>query len=232
MIVQPGDTLYGIAQTHDVSLKELMRINGLRTSHIQPGQILVIPTDKVEAPEPSQRGTIQSAALPPLSQNPDPEGVDPQLAQEIANADRPVAATPGVFQGQEASFSPPLAGASELQWPLKGNVVSQFSKAARRDGIRIKGKPGEIVTASKAGKVVIAQKNYESFGNILVVQSPDNSLIAYGLLDKFKVNPKDVVKVGYPLGVLGKEAKLYFEVRKLGKPVDPLPLLGSSAPAA
>jgi LysM repeat protein len=41
--VQPGDSLWSIAQRHGVSVEILKRANQLRTSRIEPGQILVFP---------------------------------------------------------------------------------------------------------------------------------------------------------------------------------------------
>jgi len=90
------------------------------------------------------------------------------------------------------------------------------------------------VRASKGGEVLIAQKNYQDFGNILVVKSPDNSLVAYGMLDKFKVAPGAVIKQGEAIGSVGQSGQLYFEVRKIvgtnKTPINPVPLLSDAAP--
>jgi murein DD-endopeptidase MepM/ murein hydrolase activator NlpD len=62
--VQRGDTLYGISKRHDVSLNELMRVNGLTSPSLKPGQKLALPSGKVAArPRPAPPVTV--AAVPP-----------------------------------------------------------------------------------------------------------------------------------------------------------------------
>lgn len=41
--VQPGDTLYGIAERYDLSISELMTLNGLTSPVLRPGQRLMLP---------------------------------------------------------------------------------------------------------------------------------------------------------------------------------------------
>lgn len=63
--VRPGDTLYGLSRRHGVSLDDLMRVNGLTSSNLQPGQRLTLPSgaqpsapqydaSRVAAAQPSQ----------------------------------------------------------------------------------------------------------------------------------------------------------------------------------
>jgi murein DD-endopeptidase MepM/ murein hydrolase activator NlpD len=47
--VKRGDTLYGLSKRHGVSLNELMRVNGLTTPELKPGQRLSLPSGKVAA---------------------------------------------------------------------------------------------------------------------------------------------------------------------------------------
>jgi membrane-bound lytic murein transglycosylase D len=46
--VQKGDTLYDIARRFGVSISDLRRVNGLRTSRIYPGDVLQIPTSQAK----------------------------------------------------------------------------------------------------------------------------------------------------------------------------------------
>ena len=43
--VTPGDTLYGIAKSHQVSIRDIQNFNNLRSSTIRAGQVLRIPGD-------------------------------------------------------------------------------------------------------------------------------------------------------------------------------------------
>lgn len=262
MMVQPGDTLYGIASRYGVSLKQLMTVNHLRSSHIQPGQILSIP-QKEAIPEmresSSSEGAIEKADLPPLVGGPENVGIpsyepltsrimpgdlDPQIAQEIAQEAKPEAlssvseSSPAGGTSFVSSVTPTVAG---LTWPIRGDVVSQFSRKAgkRLDGIEIAGKLGAPVKASTAGTVLICKKDFDALGNVLIVKSADGSLTAYGHLQSFKVAKGQAVQRGDVLGTVGtsgniKKPQLYFEVRKVAKaggspqPVDPVPLLKGS----
>jgi len=72
-VVQPGDTLLGIAGRYGIPLEELMRANGISDPNLlQAGQTLVIPTDG--SPEPPALATtsptptsdaVGGATLPP-----------------------------------------------------------------------------------------------------------------------------------------------------------------------
>lgn len=68
-IVQPGDTLSGIAQRFDVSMQEIIEANNIvNPNFIYVGQELIIPSDDGGPPPPSPTGTA-----PP----PDPTGTPP-----------------------------------------------------------------------------------------------------------------------------------------------------------
>lgn len=44
--VAPGDTLYSIARRYGTTVEELMRLNGLESFLLQPGQVLKLPRGK------------------------------------------------------------------------------------------------------------------------------------------------------------------------------------------
>lgn len=58
--VQRGDTLYGLSRRHNVSLNELMRVNGLTSPALKPGQKLALPSGKVAA-RPSRPAPVAIA---------------------------------------------------------------------------------------------------------------------------------------------------------------------------
>jgi N-acetylmuramoyl-L-alanine amidase len=60
--VREGDTLYGIAREHRVSLRELMRANNLSGSLIRPGDVLELP-EQSEAEIVLSRGTVSREEL-------------------------------------------------------------------------------------------------------------------------------------------------------------------------
>lgn len=49
-IVQPGDSLYEIAMRYDISLRELIQVNGITAPYIiYPGQSIIIPGVPIDA---------------------------------------------------------------------------------------------------------------------------------------------------------------------------------------
>lgn len=53
-IVQPGETLFGLAQRYGLSLAELQRANGLTDDILRAGQTLLIPAPSAAAPAPGE----------------------------------------------------------------------------------------------------------------------------------------------------------------------------------
>ncbi|MFU8789650.1 MAG: peptidoglycan DD-metalloendopeptidase family protein [Methylobacter sp.] len=115
-----------------------------------------------------------------------------------------------------------------FQWPIKGRILNYFSQADSK-GIDIAGKIGQDVHAAEAGKVVYSGQSLIGYGNLLIIKHNDVYLSAYAnnsqllVTEGYAVRKGDIVaKVGQ---VAHKKASLYFEIRKNGKPVNPLGLL-------
>jgi lipoprotein NlpD len=112
-------------------------------------------------------------------------------------------------------------------WPAKGKVVGQFSEASK--GIDIAGKKGTPVRAAAAGRVIYADHNLRGYGNLVIIRHNDTWLSAYAHNDKVLVKEQDEVRKGQKIAEMGSsdadQVKLHFEVRRQGKPVDPLKLL-------
>lgn len=73
--VQPGDTLYRLSRKHQVSLDELMRVNGLTSSNLKPGQKLVLPSASAAG---ARMAAVTPAALPQASPVAAPSSISPE----------------------------------------------------------------------------------------------------------------------------------------------------------
>ncbi|MGA1665251.1 MAG: peptidoglycan DD-metalloendopeptidase family protein, partial [Burkholderiaceae bacterium] len=115
--------------------------------------------------------------------------------------------------------------ASGWRWPSNGQVVSQFSEGGRK-GIAIAGAPGEAVFAAETGKVVYAGNGLRGYGNLVIVKHDNDLLSAYAHNRNILVKEGQLVKRGQQIAELGMtdadKPMLHFEIRKAGKPVDPL----------
>jgi len=115
----------------------------------------------------------------------------------------------------------------DWMWPAKGKVLSPFSEATK--GMDIAGKKGAPVVAAAAGRVVYAGAGLRGYGKLIIIKHNDTWLSAYAHNDNLLVKEQQDVRKGQRIADMGQtdadQVKLHFEVRRVGKPVDPQKLL-------
>ena len=120
------------------------------------------------------------------------------------------------------------------RWPGLGLAgVSQPVSAGfdeqRNKGLDFAGKPGDPVLAVADGRVVYAGSGLRGYGNLVIIKHNNTYLTAYAHNRAMLVEQDQVVRKGQRIAEMGSTesdtVKLHFEVRKLGKPVDPAKLL-------
>ena len=111
-------------------------------------------------------------------------------------------------------------------WPVRGRIISGYSESASLKGIDIGGAAGLPILASAPGKVVYAGSGLRGYGKLVIVKHNKTYLSAYAHLDQISIREGQMVTKGQELGKMGNtdadQVKLHFEIRSLGKPVDPL----------
>jgi septal ring factor EnvC (AmiA/AmiB activator) len=137
--------------------------------------------------------------------------------------------------------SPPGVGIQAMQgrldWPVRGQLSAPFGKfkhpefAAEvvRNGIDIEASIGEEIRVVEKGRVVYADR-FSGYGRMVIVDHGDRYFTIYGHLSEISKKVGDEVRRGEVLGRVGDSdslagAKLYFEMRKDGRSVDPVPWL-------
>ncbi|MGV8933773.1 MAG: peptidoglycan DD-metalloendopeptidase family protein, partial [Gallionellaceae bacterium] len=136
---------------------------------------------------------------------------------------------PDVKSVQEAN-----TGDDSLAWgmPTKGKVISDYSESANRKGIDISGTRGQAVLASEAGKVVYSGSGLRGYGKLVIIKHNKTYLSAYAHNEQLLVKEGQSVVKGQKIAEMGStdsdQVKLHFEIRKLGKPVDPAKFLNLS----
>jgi septal ring factor EnvC (AmiA/AmiB activator) len=123
----------------------------------------------------------------------------------------------------------------KLEWPVRGEVRGEFGKNRHpefsaevfRKGIDIEAPIGEEIKAVEKGKVVFADR-FSGYGKMLIVDHGDRYFSIYAHLAEILKKSGEIVKRGEALGRVGDSdslagARLYFEMRKDGKSIDPLP---------
>ena len=119
------------------------------------------------------------------------------------------------------------------QWPVRGKLITTFkSNKTGRKGIDIAGKEGKTIKAAAPGKVVYSGNGLISYGNLVIIKHNRTYLSAYAHNRKLLVKEGESIKAGQKIAELGMTGadspRLHFEIRKNGKPVNPLKYLPSS----
>lgn len=255
--VQKGDTLIGIAFSHDLDYHEIVAINNIQNPDlIQVGQELRLSAPapaatvatKPVAPAENKAATAEGKALTiPVKSQPMTAKL-PYSETAVAEIEKmqqtpqpkpetaaPVEAEPGAAP-EAAAAGEGAAADDTLEWgmPTEGKLVAEFSENANRKGIDIAGKPGQPVVASAAGKVVYSGSGLRGYGKLVIIKHNNTYLSAYAHNDQILVKEGQTVTRGQKIAEMGNsdsdQVKLHFEIRKLGKPVDPakfLPLIKS-----
>lgn len=111
------------------------------------------------------------------------------------------------------------------QWPMKGKIIKNFSASGSK-GIDIGGKFGQSVRAAESGKVVYSGHGLIGYGNLLIIKHNYLYLSAYANNSRLLVKEGQTVKKGQVIAKVGKlgtkRTALHFEIRKNGKPVNPI----------
>lgn len=115
-----------------------------------------------------------------------------------------------------------------FQWPLQGKLSKNFIQTDNK-GIDIAGKPGQTVHAAEAGKAVYCGQGLAGFGNLVIIKHDEAYLSAYANNSKIYIKEGQRLEKGQKIGQVGaaglKKASLHFEIRKNGKPINPLTIL-------
>ena len=177
-----------------------------------------------------------TAAVPPESRNaasaesratPAPA---PASAPAATSSPAPSAAAPSLPPRPDASRVPEIDDDSlGWMWPTTGKVIAAFSESANLKGIDIAGKPGQPIVASAAGKVVYVGSGLRGYGKLVIVKHNTTFLSAYAHNREILVKEGQQVAKGQKIAEMGDtdadQVKLHFEIRRLGKPVDPAKFL-------
>ena len=205
---------------------------GPAVSEARPGTIPAAGAAPVAASGPRNADNYKSS--PKAFKEPYSE----QALREVARAPQAppesvaMAAPSGVVKSEPPPKSAPAAAPDidddekiDWVWPAKGKVVVGFSETANLKGIDIAGASGEPVIASAGGKVVYVGNGLRGYGKLVIVKHNKTWLSAYAHNREILVKEGQQVTKGQKIAEMGNTdadtVKLHFEIRRLGKPVDP-----------
>jgi len=234
--VRRGDTLYSIAFRNGLDYRELARENRIDAPYtIYPGQEI-----RLDGRPPVRRGSastpqpVTRAASVASRPSPPPALVEskPAAARPAPSVAKPAdaAATPAVPPRAPAIEANSAAADMVWRWPAEGQLVASFVNGDQtRQGINIAGKSGDPVRATADGEVVYSGDGLIGYGELIIVKHNSTLLSAYGHNRRRLVKEGDKVKSGQQIAEMGSSSAtrdmLHFEIRRNGKPVDPLGFL-------
>jgi len=204
--VKRGDTLYSIALLNGQAPRDLVAWNNIAN----PNQIEVDQLLRVVPPNADVSST--GAVVTPVR----PTNTTTQPVDSIAVTPPPTASSSAPAGASDSAIS--------LGWPARGSLINRFDDKSNK-GIDIGGKRGDAVVAADDGKVIHVGP-LRGYGNLVIIKHNDTFLTAYGNNDKVLVTEQSTVKKGQKIAEMGStdadRVKLHFEVRRNGKPVDPM----------
>ena len=219
--VKAGDTLIRIGLENGQGWKDIARWNNLDNANlIEVGQVLrVVPPSAAAVASSTETGVVTrpvaSSAVNPAS--------GASAPKPAANGAAPVPAP------IPAPAPAPAAASSEddvpFIWPASGALLAGFDEA-RNKGYDIAGKAGDPVLAAADGRVVYAGAGLRGYGNLVILKHNNTFLTAYAHNQALLVKEDQTVRRGQKIAEMGStdadRVKLHFEIRRQGKPVDPV----------
>ncbi|MCB1495340.1 MAG: peptidoglycan DD-metalloendopeptidase family protein [Bauldia sp.] len=251
-VVEPGQTLYSIAQAQGVRVEDIVALNGLSSQNIRVGQRLQIPGAGGAVPMP-QTASLTTAGDPPkplgtLKVNADGTPKPAQAAPTVRvvstdkNAgvpDLPAVPAKAVVPTDKTAAldpaDPASANGTTFRWPVRGRIISGYGSKAngeRNDGINLAVPEGTSIKAAEAGTVIYAGNELAGYGNLILVRHADGWVSAYAHNSEIDVKRGDNVQRGQTIAKAGmtgsvSSPQVHFELRKGAKPVNPMDYLGS-----
>jgi lipoprotein NlpD len=227
--VRQGDTLIRIALEHGQNWRDIVRWNAIDNPNvIEVGQVLrVAPPPEVAVARPVQAASVAAVPVAPASAASQPASA---ASQPTAAASTPrgtaTTAVPAPAASQPASPDDNVAWG----WPAPGNtsVLASFDEVKNK-GLDIAGKAGDPVLAAADGRVVYAGAGLRGYGNLIILKHNNTYLTAYAHNQSLLVKEDQTVRKGQKIAEMGASdadrVKLHFEIRRQGKPVDPVAFL-------
>ena len=160
----------------------------------------------------------------PQKENATAMSAKPELPKTIAKPPLPASPAPNARPGD---------GRIVWEWPTTGKVLYVFGQGSNPKGLGIEGRVGQAVMAAAPGKVVYSGSGLRAYGKLIIIKHNASFLSVYAHGSQILVKEGQAVAKGQKIGEMGQvesaRAALHFEIRRLGKPVDPLQFLPDPA---
>lgn len=240
-VVQPGETLGGIAQRAEVPRVLIIEANGLKEPYaLRAGQKLVIPRRRSHTVKDGESTFdiamdygvpwAEIAAANGLKTDAKVKPGQKLAIPTVTAVKTAPRAAPSPTAAADPAKALPDTAAPLFKWPVKGKVRRAFTAAKDGDsgheGIDVLADEGTAVRSAAAGKVIFAGQGPEEYGLTVIVWHTGRWTTTYSYLSKITVKEGDPVKAGERIGLIGEtgladQPQLHFEIRRNRLPQDP-----------
>ncbi len=243
--VREGDTLYSIAVKNNVSITEIMAMNNLTTSHIDPGTKLLLKGEIPELKKKPKYHVVKSGeTLYRLSvwYNVPVEYLRQynNLSDNTIYTGQKIYLYPKSGDKKTVSFgaenknndiSPTL---KSFKWPIKSKTITSpfgtrihpvTGRKTNHDGVDLKSEMNTPVYAPCSGTVIYSGW-MRGYGKTVIIEHGGGYNTRYGHLNRWLVKKGQKISKGQLIGKTGNTGlstgpHLHYEIRKNNKPIDP-----------
>ena len=225
-----GDTLYRIAHRLKIDVEEIIKLNSLQSPYtLLVGQKLEIPSMvvyKIKSGDSlfkiSKNFNTKINTL--IKQN---NLVEPYRLMVGDNLIIPK------FTSNNDNSNLNRKIPVNFIWPVVGKIISNYGTkkgGIYNEGININAPEGTTVVASADGVVVYAADELKGYGKLILIRHKGGWVSAYAHNAKIFVQLGQSVNSGQRIAFVGTTGdvtvpQLYFEIRKRGSAVNPIPKL-------
>ncbi|MBO4285188.1 MAG: LysM peptidoglycan-binding domain-containing protein [Alphaproteobacteria bacterium] len=230
--VKKGDTLYSIAKRYDMSIDELIELNGIDSpDQLYVGQVLKMSANTVYTVKKgdtlasiarryhtnykalAQKNNIKEPYNLHVGQKIIVSASSAPVQKNTFKNTTPVKKQSGVQNQTErktqTSNAAPVSTkrSAKFMWPVSGKVISSFGatgKGRKNDGINISAPLGTTVKAGDKGTVAYAGNGLKGFGNLILLKHSDGYITAYAHNEKILVQKGQTVQRGEKIATVGQ----------------------------
>ena len=153
----------------------------------------------------------------------------PAKATSAVTAETPVATVaPGAAPASTDKATTATVEGVVWAWPTTASIQRGYNVGGNK-GIDFAGKQGDPVLAAAEGRVLYVGEALSGYGKLVIIKHGNDHLSVYAHNHRILVKESQAVKLGEKIAEKGRtgtdSVKLHFEIRKQGKPVDPMPFL-------
>ena len=219
--VKRGDTLYSIAWSFGKDYRDLAKYNRILAPYnLTPGQLLALKSYRRRTNTSSRRLKYHHAQRRLIRKTPHRKSIKKKMITQKVNLTR---------QQKNAFIREANLDKQRVRhwdWPTHGKVITYFNPRKGNKGINIVGRYKSPIYACAAGKVVYSGSGLPAYGKLIIIKHNARYLSAYAHNYQLLVHDGQYIKAGQEIAKMGHSGTtrtmLHFEIRRAGRPINPL----------